>query len=334
MKNINKRATIRVVAEEANVSIATVSRVINNIGTVTEENREKVINAIEKVKYYSNTTASNLKRNKSNVIGIVIPTLTNSYFMELIKGIEDQLQDKNYVLYIASSNEDSKYERRILQKLFENNTEVLVIATTGENDEFVRELSAMGQKVVAIDRRLTEGERFSFVGEDNFQTSYQLAKYFFSNNSIKNVVIVGGILHLSLGRKRKLGAEKAAREYEYDPIFFDGGYTAEGGKKVISKIVKQYPQGCGIISLNNAMTSGMIDYLYSHLSEMERNKYLIASYGRIDLQKLFKKNIKCFVEQYPYQIGVEGGKLIQQFKDTGEVFEEVRYISSSILKEE
>lgn len=331
---MQSRPTIRVVAEEANVSIATVSRVINNIGTVTDENKEKVIEAIKKVKYYSNTTASNLKRNSSNVVGVVIPTLTNNYFMEVIKGIEDQFQNEDYILYIVSSNDSPKHERRILQKLFENNTEVLIIATSGGNEDFIQELAAMGQKIISIDRRILQSDKFCFVGEDNYNNSYELANKFISEFPMEKVVVVGGLLNLSVGKKRKHGAEKAISDLKLESIFIDGGFTSEGGKRAMKEILQKFPDGCRIISLNNAMTSGMIDYIYSEVPEEKRSEILISSYGRINLQGLFKSNIVYFVEQYPYQIGVETAKILQKNKNTNEVLEGKKYVKASILKEE
>lgn len=226
-----ERTTIRDVALEAELSIATVSRVINNIGTVSEENRNKVLAAIKRTNYYSNITASNLKRNSSNLIGVIIPNVTNDYFMQIIKGLEDTFDNQNRVLYIISSNDNPVNERNILKRFLENSVEAVILATTGGNDLFIEELVALGLKIILIDRQVNSASNINFVGEENFQNAYQLTKTFLEKIT-QPIVVMGGLKNLSVGRDRLTGTISALKKKKEIYDLLDGKYTEDGGENL------------------------------------------------------------------------------------------------------
>lgn len=312
-----KRVTIKDVAKHANVSIATVSRVVNGIGTVTDENKKKVQASIKELNYFSNTLASNLKKNSSNVVGIVIPTFTNEFFMQVIKGIEDHFGHAEYVFYIASSDDKPEKERAILKKLLESNAEAVVLSTIGGNDEFIEELRQLNMYVISVDRRIENERSMDYICENNRESAYLLTKELLKIEASKDIVILGGHQDLSIGIERLEGAEKALAEVGKDFRYYDGSYNEEQAKELFSSIKKDYPAGCGIISLNNTMVTGLIHAIYEELDEVEMLKYPIASYGEIVFQSIFSTNIPIHIRQRPYEIGREVAKLLEK-RITGE----------------
>ncbi|KAF1302630.1 MULTISPECIES: LacI family DNA-binding transcriptional regulator [Enterococcus] len=306
------RVTIKEVAKLANVSIATVSRVINNINTVTSENKEKVNAAIEELNYFSNKTAANLKKNSSNIIGIIIPTLANEFFMQLIKGIEDHFNRSDYVFYIASSDDNPQKEESILRKLYESNAEIIVLATIGYNESFIKELVKMGTKIITVDRLIDIKPRIDFVGESNNKSAYELTIKFLETTTVKEIALLGGYEYLSIGYERIQGVKKALGEKNIPFHYYDGQYNEKNAKKIFSKIRTDFPNGCGIISLSNTMTSGIITEMYENFSDKDRVLYPIASYGQITFQQIFSKNIITFVKQNPYELGIEVASLLQE----------------------
>ncbi|MDH6363862.1 DNA-binding LacI/PurR family transcriptional regulator [Enterococcus sp. PF1-24] len=306
-----KRVTIKEVAKHANVSIATVSRVVNNLGTVTEDNRKKVQKAIKELNYFSNTAASNLKKNSSNVIGIVIPTFTNEFFMKMIKGIEDQFGNSEYVFYIASSDDNPEKEKAILRKLFESNAEAVVLATIGNNEEFIRELLRMRMNIITVDRRIKLNNTVDYIGENNYESAYNLTKNFLKINKKKELVLLGGYEDLSIGYERIAGATKALDEADVEFDYYNGEYNEHLAEQIFKRLQVSYPQGCGIVSLNNTMTTGLIHGIYQSDELKNTELYPIASYGQIDFQDVFSKNIVTSVHQFPYEIGKEAAMLLQ-----------------------
>ncbi|HFD1784480.1 LacI family DNA-binding transcriptional regulator [Enterococcus faecium] len=181
------RITIKEVAKLAGVSIATVSRVINNIDTVSEKNKKKVDKAIHDLNYFSNKTAANLKKSSSNIIGIIIPTLTNEFFMHLLKGIEDHFNRSDYVFYIASSDDNPKKEEAALRKLYESNAEIIVLATIGNNEKFIQELIKMRANIIGVDRLIDTDQSIDFIGETNQSSAYKLTINFLTEKKLKTL---------------------------------------------------------------------------------------------------------------------------------------------------
>ncbi len=112
MKNI----TIKDVAKRAGVSISTVSRVMNGNYPVSEASREKVNRAIKEMDFSPNLLAKALSSDKSNTISVIVPTIENAFFSEVIKGIRDVLDDSSYTFFLGISDSDPKKEIELLEK--------------------------------------------------------------------------------------------------------------------------------------------------------------------------------------------------------------------------
>jgi len=98
--------TIKDVAKKANVSVATVSRVINNTGYVNQETRKMVVDVINELGYVPNELARSLFSKRSNIIGLIVPHISTFFFAELIESLEDAIMQKGYKLMIFNSKDD------------------------------------------------------------------------------------------------------------------------------------------------------------------------------------------------------------------------------------
>ena len=108
----NLGITITDVAKKSGVSLATVSRVLNNSGYVKDETRERVLNVIKDTNYSPSAIARSLSKNKTNTIGVIVPDITNSYFGEIIKGLD--IIDKITALKV---NKDGNPDKDVWMKL-------------------------------------------------------------------------------------------------------------------------------------------------------------------------------------------------------------------------
>ncbi|MCR3758292.1 LacI family DNA-binding transcriptional regulator [Clostridium felsineum] len=121
------KATILEVADRANVSVATVSRVMNNNYPVKAETREKVLKAIKELNYIPNMQARELTQKKSATIGIVSPSISNMFFTEVIKGIESYLRDKSLSLLLTCTNDDADEEQKCITNLVSRNVSGIIV---------------------------------------------------------------------------------------------------------------------------------------------------------------------------------------------------------------
>src|ERR1019366_7427591 len=112
------KRTMRDVARLAGVSVATVSAVINSSATVSEVRAKRGRDAMEALDYYPDQVERSLKVGRTNVVGFVVQDITNIFFPQLIRGVEDAARQRGYSVILCDSNEDPEEERRHLDTLF------------------------------------------------------------------------------------------------------------------------------------------------------------------------------------------------------------------------
>ncbi|MCV9961795.1 LacI family transcriptional regulator [Pararhizobium sp. BT-229] len=156
--------TVKDVARDAGVSVGTVSRVLAKNETVNPAIRQRVEEVIERLGYRPNSLGRSLRLNKSDIIGLVIPDITNPFFAELAKHLETLASAAGYSVLLANTHEDPKAERKQVQSLLGRAPAGIVIAPV--SGSLVGEILPDGVVSVAIDRGLTG---HSLVATDNFE---------------------------------------------------------------------------------------------------------------------------------------------------------------------
>jgi len=146
--------TMKRLAEELGVSITTVSKVLNNQPDIGAAMRARVLKKVEELGYRPNAVARSLTLRRTNTLGIVIPDLMHSFFVEVVAGIESVLSARGYALLLCSSGEDASKERRELEALRQRQVDGLVFASAHgtSNVDLLRQLTDAGKCLVMIDR--------------------------------------------------------------------------------------------------------------------------------------------------------------------------------------
>jgi len=119
--------TMKEVAREAGVSVGTVSNVLNNVSTVSEENRKKVLEAVEKLKYSPNFIARSLKTGHSKSLGLVIPDITNPFYPEVARGVEDKSNQMGYSVFLCNNDRSLDKEKQYIKVLIEKNVDGIIL---------------------------------------------------------------------------------------------------------------------------------------------------------------------------------------------------------------
>src|SRR5690625_1334297 len=120
------RITIKDIAKKANVSIATVSRVINHKKGIGKETRKRVWSIIEKMNYQPSVTARSMITNKTLTIGLIIPDIRNPFFPELVRGIEDHLHKNGYNVFLCNTDENPAREKKYFKVMQEKNVDGII----------------------------------------------------------------------------------------------------------------------------------------------------------------------------------------------------------------
>lgn len=151
-----KQATIRDVAQKAGVSLATVSRVLSDDGyPVSAERRQRVLDAVEQLQYTPNSIARSLRTDVSKDIGLVIPNISNQFYLQTMLGINDVLSNHDYSVVLCNTLRDPAKERAYLRQLFERKVRGVILSSMDENANIVAEYAKKGMKIVLLDQKIT-----------------------------------------------------------------------------------------------------------------------------------------------------------------------------------
>jgi LacI family transcriptional regulator len=145
--------TMRRIAEELGVSVTTVSKVLNEHADIGPTTRARVLARVEQLGYRPNAVARSLSLRRTHTLGVVIPDLMHSFFVEVVAGIEAVVSERGYGLLLCSSGEDARKERRELALLRARQVDGLVVASADAgNTDLLEQFTALGAALVMIDR--------------------------------------------------------------------------------------------------------------------------------------------------------------------------------------
>lgn len=306
------KVTIKDIAKELNISTATVSRVLSNKGYASQEIRERVLETAKRLNYQPNLIARSLKKHQTNTIGVILPDISNPYFMTISRGMEDTVQQHGYHLIFASGDDSPKKERDMLQVLYKQRVDAIVLAPSGANLDYIEEIKNAGVPVIFVDRNYdNDPVRFDYVIEDNVKGAYQLTKYLIQQGH-RDIGIVTGPLSISTAAERFKGFQKALAEFgmkENPAYIYKGDYSKSTGYEAAKWFLDRKEGPTAIFSSNNHITFGILRRLAEYgLSRFEH--LTIASYGENEAAQLLDTPKIISVKQSPYEMGVKVGEIL------------------------
>ncbi len=255
-------STINDVAEEAGVSVATVSHVINGTRYVSNELTERVEEAMEKLGYRPNAVARSLKTNKTQTIGLIASDLSNPFFSSLLRGVEDSALKEDYSLIVCNTDETLDKEKLYIDVLSGRKIDGLLIAPTGKSDENLRSLQKRNIPMVFIDRK-AKGIEADAVLSDNVSGASEATRHLVDLGH-KKIGIILGLMSVSTTRERLEGYKKVLGEegLEYDPDLVKHGFSqVTGGAQAAEELLSLNSPPSAIFSTNNLMTIGAMQGL-------------------------------------------------------------------------
>ncbi|GLB60321.1 LacI family DNA-binding transcriptional regulator [Cytobacillus sp. NCCP-133] len=251
------KTTIYDVAREANVSIATVSKVLNNSGRIGEETRGKVMEIIKKLNYQPNKMASALTGKQTYSIGLLIPDLANPFFAELARSIEDQGHQLGYHLIICSTDYNPQKEQKYVDLLKRNKADGIILASGFEQSNIIEQL-INEQIPVAVVARDLPIPIVNTVSNDDFYGGYQAAKHLIDLGHKKIAVIARDVW---TNRQRLDGYNKALSDanihYEF-PFEYIRESTIEWGKEMATHYLQSADPPTAIFACNDLLAIGAI----------------------------------------------------------------------------
>jgi LacI family transcriptional regulator len=257
-------ATIHDVARAAGVSSATVSHVINNSRFVTPETRQRVVEAIERLRYRRDGVARSLRRARTSTIGVVISDITNPFFADLVRGIEDRVygREGGFNIILCNSDEHPDRERMYLDVLQERRVEGLIIVPAGGNEAYIEELVLSGLPIVFADRFL-EGVDADAVLVDNIDGAYRVTKHL-ADAGHRRIALLSAALAAVSMEERVEGYRRAleAAGLRFDPALVHSSRSSMEDARQAGHVLLDAPDPpTAVFCASNFMTLGMIQAL-------------------------------------------------------------------------
>lgn len=302
-------ATINDVADEAGVSVATVSHVINDTRYVSEELTERVQEAMEELGYHPNALARSLKTEKTQTIGLIASDISNPFFSTLLRGVEDQALEKDHSLIVCNTDETLKKEKLYVDVLTQKKTDGLIVAPTGKSDENLLSLKERGVPLVFVDRKL-DNFGAPAVLSDNIGGAKSATRHLI-NLGHRRIGIILGLEKVNTSRERLKGYEKAMNEagIEIKPELIKEGYSQiAGGAEAANELLSLNPPPTAIFSANNLMTIGAMQGIQGAGLSCPEDVSLVG-FDDFEWASTFKPRLST-VAQSPYEIGSKSIELL------------------------
>ena len=206
MKN-KKVVSIKELAEMSEVSIATVSRVINKKGGYSKETEEKILKLAERKSYQQNVNARSLRTKKSQTIGVIVPDISNEFFAKIIQAVEKQAIKYNYSVFVCNTDENIEIEKRQLNNLIGQFVDGIIYI--GGGVQLGNETQALKIPMIYIDRYIDDKE--IYIESDKFHGGY-LAGQELIQSGCRKIAVMKDIRKISSAHKRYLGFLKALKD--------------------------------------------------------------------------------------------------------------------------
>lgn len=235
--------TIEDIANEAKVSTATVSRVINDTKAVSPELKQRVLDAIERNRFKPNTFAKGLATDKSNIIGVIVSDVSNSVISTAIKGINSVFQKKGYTVMICESDGSGKKEEMLLERMQEQRASGVLLAGVNIDSDRVKWMRGLDYPMVLFTQAASDGKnRIHTVIHDNKKVVLDAVSFLVTNGH-KRIAFISGIRNdYSSGALRIEGFMEAVKQYGLDipeSYLVDGGFSYESGMEAMQKIYEE-----------------------------------------------------------------------------------------------
>lgn len=239
--------TLKDVASRLNLSVSTVSRVVNGKGYVKEQTRKRVLECLEACNYVPNEVARSLQAQATMTIGVVVPDLCETYFSRIIKEIDRVVTEAGYMLMVTDTGESRSQERRYLDSLYQKRVDALVLSSIDVEDPNVQRYIATGTPVIFLDNMPhIEEKDLHYVMVDNQQAS-SLAVQTLIDRGHRQIALIVGAQDEPTGYERREGYCEALKKNQIpeDPALIQvGNFKKDGGYKCMQQLLqnrKEHP---------------------------------------------------------------------------------------------
>lgn len=250
--------TIKQIARKANVSIATVSRALNNDSKVTPETREKILKISNELNYKPNLIARSFVKKKSNILGLILPGISDEFFTDIIRGVDEVTFNSGYYTMVASSHGFKNLSESILAFTNAGLVGGVILLLPTFTDEIKSTLQNVKIPVVVIGGGKSD-LGYDTVAIDNYQGAFNAAEFLIKKKGYKKIAHISGPADNDDAYLRKKGFVDACKKngIQLNKTFLiDGDFTKESGYNGFIKLYSMPEKPEVIFTANDMMALG------------------------------------------------------------------------------
>jgi len=327
--------TIKEVAKSSGLSVGTVSNVINGLETVSEANRKKVNNAINRLGFKPSRIAASLSSKKTGNIGIIVPDVSSPFYSEMIKGISETLEINDLNVFLSGSNDDLDKETRLIKNMMDSWVDGLIIVPVYERENEPGILNEAKIPIVLVNREI-RGVSRDLVVFNNFKGAYNATVYLIKNNH-KKIIILSGPKYSRSFEDRVMGFKEAMEENGLysDSLVFSCKYSEKSGYEAMHKALGRLENIDAVFASSDLIALGAIAAIRERGLDIPGN-ISIVGFGDIYLSRYLHPPLTTIKRPF-YNTGKTAVSLLlerisQQRKDSDCKSEPERIIMQDFLE--
>lgn len=301
-------ATIRDVAQRAGVSVATVSRVINNNGYVSEDTKDKVLKVMEILNYQPSMVARGLAGKRMKIIALILPDITNPFFAELARAVEDASRKYGYTVFLCNSDDQGDKEKSYIDVLTRKYIDGIIIASNTFGQDEINKLKKSAIPIVVLDRASVM-DGCSVIRSTNYLGA-QMAVEHLIDVGCTQVGHICGPQEFVTAKERLLGYKKVAEQFAWYTLTLTVGsdFTINGGKEAIKVLLQRHPKIDGVFAGNDLIAIGVLKQLHA-MGIKVPEQIAVCGFDGIQITQITQPELTT-IAQPIYDIGTLACKII------------------------
>ncbi len=301
--------TIADVAERAGVSKTTVSHVLSGKRPVAAATRERIEQVIEELGFRPNALARSLRMQRTQMVALILPDITNPYYPMLARGLQDALVEEDYHAFLCNTDGDKEQEAAFIADAVQRKVDGIVLASLYSRTQDVDEYIKNGAIFVSLSSAIVHPE-VDRISSDNEQGAILATRYLLECGH-QRIGMIGSSLEQHPSSTRLKGFRKALEEASIsfdDTLFAQGDFTRAGGARAMRKLMEQPDRPTAVFCANDLMAIGAMDTAHELGLRIPEN---VAIIGYDDIEEASLVSPKLTTVLNPaYEKGKAAGQLL------------------------
>jgi len=312
-----RKVTIKDIAKELNISYSMVSRALSQDGKVKSENRERILKKAKEMGYKPNSAAQQLRKGRSNTIGLIIPRINRVFFSNVTNGVETIAKRHGFNVIIYQSNELQSEETSGINTFFENNVAGIIMSLSSESvpQKTQKNLTSQNTPIVMFDRVITDFN-INKVINDNYTGAYKAVCHLIEQG-YRNIAHFSGPLQLNIYQDRYNGYKKALEDNNIEvnkELVFENILTKEKGKTLAETMLNNKTKCDAIFATSDFSALGAYAFFKNKGISIPSDMG-IAGFANEPFTELIGLTS---VEQYSIEMGKSAAQLLIEEIESGE----------------